>query len=396
MITSDLYQRKQDCCGCELCSIVCSKHIIEMQEDEEGFLYPYIVNESACINCKRCLTVCPEKSAGRKPNQPQTSLGGYVNEEQAVKGSSSGGFSTAIGKAFVKDGGVVYGVRYSEDCLSIVYDRADNVEALERFRTSKYAQAYKQDVYARVKQDLNDGKKVMFVGLPCEVSALYHFVKDTENLFTVSLICHGPTSQKVHRQFCKDILKDSHAGSIQYFSQRHKKTGWKPYFLIAKFDNGAEYSQEFNKSEYDIAFKYMKRPSCSTCHYKLGNAEFGLVSDLVLGDYHVVKKNSPEYNSWGVSQATILTQKGDYLMGLIKGQCTLAPISQKVIASTNIALRAPVPRKKYRNQFAAVFAKKGLHAASKQPLVQFEIKKNITQRELKQLLVKIRKIVLHR
>ena len=396
MTTSDLYQRKQDCCGCELCSIVCSKHIIEMQEDEEGFLYPYIVNESACINCKRCLTVCPEKSAGRQPNQPQTSLGGYVNEEQAVKGSSSGGFSTAIGKAFVKDGGVVYGVRYSEDCLSIVYDRADSVEALERFRTSKYAQAYKQDVYARVKQDLNDGKKVMFVGLPCEVSALYHFVKDTENLFTVSLICHGPTSQKVHRQFCKDILKDSHAGSIQYFSQRHKKTGWKPYFLIAKFDNGAEYSQEFNKSEYDVAFKYLKRPSCSTCHYKLGNAEFGLVSDLVLGDYHVVKKNSPEYNSWGVSQATILTEKGDYLMGLINGQCTLAPISQKVIASTNIALRAPVPLKKYRNQFAAVFAKKGLHAASKQPLVQFEIKKNKTQRGLKQILVRIRKIVLHR
>ena len=102
MITSDLYQRKQYCCGCELCSIVCPKHIIEMREDKEGFLYPHIVDESACINCKLCLTVCPEKSAGRQPNQPQTSFGGYVNEEQAVKGSSSGGFSTAIGKAFVK------------------------------------------------------------------------------------------------------------------------------------------------------------------------------------------------------------------------------------------------------------------------------------------------------
>ena len=396
MTTSDLYQRKQDCCGCELCSIVCSKQIIEMQEDEEGFLYPHIVNESACINCKRCLTVCPEKSAGRQPNHPQTSFGGYVNEEQAVKGSSSGGFSTAIGKAFVKDGGVVYGVRYSEDCLSIVYDRADSVEALERFRTSKYAQAYKKDVYTHIKQDLKDGRKVLFVGLPCEVSALYHFVKDAENLYTVSLICHGPTSQKVHRQFCEGILKDSHAGSIQYVSQRHKKTGWKPYYLVAKFDNGAEFSQEFNKSEYDVAFKYLKRPSCSSCQYKLGNAEFGLVADMVLGDYHSVKKNSPGYNSWGVSQATILTEKGEYLMGLIKEHCTLVPITQKEIASTNIALRAPVPLKKYRRQFAAAFVKKGLHAASKHPLVRFEIKKNKTKKSIKQFLVRVRNMVLHR
>jgi coenzyme F420-reducing hydrogenase beta subunit len=367
-----------------------------MQEDEEGFLYPHIVNESECINCKRCLNVCPEKSAGRQPNQPQNSFGGYVNEELAVKGSSSGGFSTAIGKAFGKKGGVVYGVRYSEDCLSIVYDRADCVEAMERFRTSKYAQAYKQDVYTNVKQDLKDGRKVLFVGLPCEVSALYHFVKDTENLYTISLICHGPTSQKVHRQFCEGILKTNGADSIITFSQRHKKTGWKPYYLVAKFDNGAEYSQEFNKSEYDVAFKYLKRPSCSVCQYKLGNAEFGLVADLVLGDYHSVRTNSPGYNSWGVSQATILTEKGKELMGLIKEQCSLVPISQKEIASTNIALRAPVPLKKYRSQFAAAFTKKGLHVASKHPLVQFEIKKNKTKRKLKRFLVKVRNIVLHR
>lgn len=396
MTTSDLYLKKEDCCGCELCSIVCSKQIIEMQEDEEGFLYPHIINESACINCKRCLTVCPEKTAGRQPNQPQTSFGGFVNEEQAVKRSSSGGFSTAIGKAFVKKDGVVYGVRYSEDCLSILYDRADSVEALELFSTSKYAQAYKKDVYTHVKQDLKDGRKVLFVGLPCEVSALYHFVKDTENLYTISLICHGPTSQKVHRQFCEGILKHSHAGSIRFFSQRYKKTGWKPYYLVAKFDNGARYSQEFNKSEYDVAFKYLKRPSCSTCQYKLGNAEFGLVADLVLGDYHAVRKNSQEYNSWGVSQATILTEKGKDLMGLITEQSTLIPISHKVIAATNIALRAPVPLKKYRRQFAEAFIKKGLQVASKQPLVQFELRKNKTKRKIKHLLVKVRKIVLHR
>ena len=396
MTTSDLYQRKQFCCGCELCSIVCSKQIIEMQEDGEGFLYPHIVNESACINCKLCIKVCPEKSPGREPLTPQFSYGGFVNDTAAVKASSSGGFATAIGRVFVKNGGVVYGVRYSEDCLSIVYDRADSVEALERFRTSKYAQAYKHDVYTHVKQDLKDGRKVLFVGLPCEVSALYHFVKDTENLYTISLICHGPTSQKVHRQFCESILEQSHAESIRYISQRHKKTGWKPYYLQARFNNGTEYLREFNKTEYDVAFKYLKRPSCSVCQYKLGNKAFGLVADLVLGDYHAVGKDSPSYNSWGVSQATTLSRKGEELMSMIKDQATLTSINQKTLVSTNIALVAPVPLKKYRKQFAASFCKNGLPVASKHPLVRLEMRKNRTKSAIIRFLVKVRNTILRR
>ncbi len=131
------------------------------------------------------------------------------------------------------------------------------------------------------------------------------------------------------------------------------------------------------------------------CRYKLGNNFFGLVSDLVLGDYHSVRKNSPEYNSWGVSQATVLTEKGEELMSMLNDLSTLRPISKKIISSTNIALRAPVPLKKYRTQFATTFCKKGLYEASKHPLVQFELKKNKVKRNIKRFLVRVRNIVLH-
>lgn len=396
MITSDLYQRKQDCCGCELCSIVCSKQIIEMKEDEEGFLYPHIKDESSCINCKLCLRVCPEKAPGRQFNTPLKSFGGSVNDTQSVKESSSGGFATAISTAFVRQGGVVYGVRYSEDFRAIEFDRAETVDELSCFRTSKYAQAHKNDIYKSVQMDLNEGCRVLFVGLPCEISALYHFVKKSENLYTISLICHGATSQKVHRQFCDNIKLEVWGDELTYFSMRHKKSGWKPYYLLAKFKNGAEYLREFNRTDYDVAFKYLKRPSCSVCKYKLGNANFGLVADLVLGDYHAVKKNSPEYNSWGVSQATALTKQGEELLALLNGRATLHPISQKIIATTNIALRAPIPQKKYRAQFSSSFCKDGLHKASRQPSVQFEIKKNKMIRDIKRLIVTFRNIVFHR
>lgn len=393
MITSDLFKNKADCCGCELCSLVCAKQIIKMQEDEEGFLYPCIVDESSCINCNLCLKVCPEKSPGREPHTPLSSFGGYVNDAQSVKASSSGAFATALSQLFIRNRGVVYGVRYSSDYESIVYDRADNVEALDLFRTSKYAQAYKNDVYKQVQLDLKKGNKVLFIGLPCEVSALYHLIKKSNNLYTVSLICHGPTSQKVHRQFCETITKQNKAEYIDSLSLRYKQSGWKPYYAYVHFNNGMEYNCEFNKTDYDVAFKFMKRPSCSVCQYKLGNTEFGLVADLVLGDYHAVRRESTAYNPWGVSQATALTDKGVEMMNLLGEQSTLMPISRKEISSTNIALRAAIPPKKNRNRFARVFENKGLHAASKDPLVQMEIRVNKSKRFVKSILVRVRDFV---
>lgn len=395
MSTSKLFQKKQDCCGCELCSVVCPRQIIEMREDDEGFLYPHVTDESACVSCNRCLSVCPAKSPGREPNSLRSSYGGFVNDLNAVKNSSSGGYATAISQSFVEKGGVVYGVRYSPDCLSIIYDRAERIDELERFRTSKYAQAHKDSVYAGVAKDLKEGRKVLFIGLPCEVSALYHYVRTRENLYTISLVCHGPTSQKVHRQFCEGILKENGAESLDYISLRYKETGWKPYYIKARFNTGAEYSREFDKTGYDVAFKYLKRPSCSVCKYKLGNKEFGLVADLVLGDYHGVRKDSPEYNGWGVSQASVLTDKGEDLMAMLQSSSTLYPISRKIIESTNIAMRAPIPLKRYRKQFASAFCRKGLSYASRNPLVRFEMKKNELKRDVKRLLVRLRNRLLH-
>lgn len=55
-----LYIRKEECCGCSACYAICINNAIQMIPDEEGFLYPRIIDEK-CINCKRCIFVCPQK-----------------------------------------------------------------------------------------------------------------------------------------------------------------------------------------------------------------------------------------------------------------------------------------------------------------------------------------------
>ena len=70
------------------------------------------------------------------------------------------------------DGGVVFGVRYTDDCRAAVYTRVETEAALAATRTSKYIQARKNKVYAEVKDDLAAGRQVLFIGLPCDTFAV--------------------------------------------------------------------------------------------------------------------------------------------------------------------------------------------------------------------------------
>lgn len=49
--------KKSRCCGCGVCSFICSKSAITMQPDAEGFIYPNIDKEK-CIRCYLCEKVC--------------------------------------------------------------------------------------------------------------------------------------------------------------------------------------------------------------------------------------------------------------------------------------------------------------------------------------------------
>lgn len=44
---------------------------------------------------------------------------------------------------------------------------------------------------------LNEGKKILFSGTPCQIGGLYGFLgKDYENLFTIDVICHAKDKEK--------------------------------------------------------------------------------------------------------------------------------------------------------------------------------------------------------
>ena len=56
----NLYDNRENCCGCSACYAICPVNAIAMEPDEEGFLYP-IVDAEKCIRCYRCISVCAFK-----------------------------------------------------------------------------------------------------------------------------------------------------------------------------------------------------------------------------------------------------------------------------------------------------------------------------------------------
>lgn len=356
--TSDLYSSKKECCGCEACVTVCPTHIIHMKNDYDGFLYPEIESQGKCINCKRCIRVCPLKNPPKLASA-YIHYGGYSKSDDDIKKSASGGVATVLSQYFIKNGGIVYGVSYSDDYSDIKYVRCDTFEMLEKLRGSKYAQAEKGNIFDILARDLSD-KKVLFIGLPCEVNAVKNLHGKNINLYTIALICHGPTSPSVHRQYIQQIQCSE---CLTYFSVRYKYKGWKPYFIKAEFNNNSNFIEEFHKSTYGIAFRELKRPSCGECPFKLNYEESTINADLIIGDYHGATPNDKCYNPWGTSQISILTEKGEYLFKFIQHSFVFNKLTPRQAIHYNKALHSVIKPRWNRNEFACEFASKGLKNA---------------------------------
>ena len=381
MITIDeLYKSESECCGCGSCADVCPKSVLSMKADKSGFLYPVVEHGECCIDCKLCISVCPEKNYQAVCSDFIDFYAGYLEDQKELVSCASGGLATALSRNFLNHGGVVYGCAYSEDWRSIEYIKVTNESEINRLKTSKYAQSVKGNIYHQIIEDLNSGIKVLFIGLPCEVLSVRVRIprKLQESLYLVELVCHGPTSQEVHRQYL-----DSAAGKnddLIYFSTREKKNGeWKPFYICAKYKNGNTLYEQFHKSSYGAAFRYLKRPSCYSCKIKGEH----LAGDLMIGDYHYVEKGMKGYNRHGVSSALVHNPKGKALLDGIENIGFYLMKINKRGALGNGAITKAIPAPDRQAQFRRVFESEGLDKASNQGYV----KKSSLQRTLKETIM---------
>lgn len=259
-------KNKVDCCGCYACFSVCSHKAISMDADAEGFVYPK-VNKENCVQCGLCETVCPILSP-RKQVSLKESYAVQAKSDLIRKQSSSGGAFTAIAELIINQGGVVFGACFDKS-FGVEHSYTETIEGLAKFRGSKYVQSNIGNSYQKVKEFLREGRKVLFSGVPCQISGLLNYLrKPYENLYTIEVICHGVPSPLVWKEYLKHQEERYHS-KIESVSFRDKSLGYASTMRIT-FANGKTYRRGH---ESDIMLRLFfseitSRPSCYECKFK--------------------------------------------------------------------------------------------------------------------------------
>ena len=158
----------EDCCGCTACACICNHKAITMKPDAFGFLYP-VVDLDKCVNCGLCDNICTFNSRYDTSLNFTTPIvyGARHKEIKEVLNSRSGALFVAISDYILEQGGVVYGVGF-KDHFRVVHKRAETRIERDEFRGSKYVQSDLTGIFPQIRQDLKEGKNVLFVGTACQ------------------------------------------------------------------------------------------------------------------------------------------------------------------------------------------------------------------------------------
>ena len=351
---------KKDCCGCHACTSKCPQSCIEMQEDDEGFLYP-VININACTNCGLCEKVCPviNQNNERKPLKTYAAK----NENETIREqSSSGGIFTLLAEQTIAKGGVVFGAEFDEK-WEVCHTLAKSLNELAALRGSKYLQSRIESTYCQAETLLKEGIEVLFSGTPCQIAGLKSYLRNEyKNLLTTDFVCHGVPSPAVWRKYLKAVTTNkvetlNKIGNIRF---RDKKTGWKNYSLTITPSTANSHpfiSQPYNKNLFMKGFlsDIYLRPSCYSCPAK----KFKSGSDITLGDYWGIQHVLPGFDdNKGVSLIMTNTPKGEESYLSLKANQHETTYNEAL--KNNPAIEKSTPLKFERITFYRNFAKENL------------------------------------
>lgn len=266
-----------NCCGCGNCFHVCSKNVISLQSNEEGFTYPIV--GKTCVNCGKCLKFCPQLD---RPVALEFQRGYVVltKDVDIRKRASSGGVFGTIAKNILSDKAHVCAAIYRDDVVKHII--TDQLEDIKSCQGSKYVQSELNESFINIRDLLRAGKKVLFCGTPCQVAALYSYLQDRpQNLYTLDLVCHGVPSPMFLKKDLQSYHKKIKNIKFRWRNPKQSRTKSKYFLTIVKknsrtlcYSSGYDpYFASFMKGE---SFRY----SCYNCLY----ANLNRVGDITIGD----------------------------------------------------------------------------------------------------------------
>lgn len=337
------------CSGCETCSYVCPRNCITMKNNEEGFRFPH-VNESQCVKCGECIKKCPviNFENNHKSICDKKKAYAFKSKNDIFRNiCSSGGVFMELAQEFIDNGATIYGAAFDQEYV-LHHMRVDDSKGLSKLAGSKYVQSRIDGIYRDVKADLENQKKVLFVGLTCQVEGLKAFLgKNYEKLYCVDLICMGVPSPMAWEKYIHSCFNINDITKINF---KDKRLGWHRFSVVITQSNGDEtVTPGFDNKYMECMFKgYSIRKSCFSCIYKCENK----IADLTIADCWGCENYVKEMDdNQGLSMIIVHSEKGSALVGRLTKKGELKEFDYSNVIKYNSNYSKCVEKRKGRKMF---------------------------------------------
>ncbi len=346
------------CCGCAACADACPKSCITMTYDRHGFYVPQ-VDTAQCVNCKKCVSVCPANHPVSK-SEIRSVHKGYAAEitSDANQKSTSGAIFALLAEQALSQGGIVAGVAFDADYRNISHTLCENMEQVDRTRGSKYIQSQTQGIYKAVRTALKQGKTVLFSGTPCQVAGLRSFLGEApDNLITVDFVCHGVASTKFYQEYLNTVTGGEPISHVGF----RDKDGHYLHSTFRVATAGQTVEEAWAEQNFGKAFanNLVSRTSCGTCPYATAQR----VSDISLADNYMYANETEA--KFGSSLVFVNTPKGSALLDAIRPNAVIEDLQRDQVLPRIMHFNHPATPHKDREKLLGALDAGGFPAASK-------------------------------
>ncbi len=331
----------EKCTGCGMCTDICPKQCIHIEYDKNGFL-KHCVDTQNCVKCGLCQRICPINTPASSKAIFKAYKAVRTSQEEA-KFSTSGGIASALAEYVISIGGFAYGAIW--DGLSVRHNCAKTVEEAKQFRGSKYLGSFMSGCYTDIKDKLEAGATVLFIGTPCQNAALKNSLrKSYEALFMVDFVCHGVSSKKVFDRYLKHLESVRNVSPISV-NFRDKSAGYDRSMLKVLYEDGSSSTTPSYGENIGLWFAsgLSVSESCHQCIY----ATQQRVSDITLADF--IGNLTQQEKDCGVSTVFINTSRGEALFEKISTKKIQLDLRKTLLSHERLNGKkmAPCCRKKF-------------------------------------------------
>ena len=241
----------------------------------------------------------------------------FCADDKYLKSSASGGAFMAIAEEAFKTHSdcAVYGVMLDSN-LSAKHVAAYSLEECGKFQGSKYIASTVADVFEDLRNDITNGKYIVFSGVPCQIFAtiqmLHKYGFSCDNVLFVDIMCHGTPKDNIWRDYIL-WLEEKEKSFVVNYSFRYKPAKWKNYPSMAQFYDGRMVVNSHEVRMFNEMFlsNRIMREACYNCKFACEER----CGDVSLADFWGIKNVMPSFpRENGVSLVLINSEKGENVM----------------------------------------------------------------------------------